>query len=707
MARTEKKFGQLTQPAANTLHEIVPTSSNRRNVLLNVTGRANSFITAITATAPITFNPTSVTTGLASQTGVAITTTGGNPSYYRGIGLNPAKNTFVLIAYNSNQQPGVVGISATGPTSVTTTSASAINYSGQVQWYNADSSFSSNGQLWTASSGSYFLTYPIVVLDDTWAMIYYWGNTGATSDYRTAIFRYNAGGSPTPVGYNASPTSATHQYTGASTWQVAGVWQIRPGTTANGVGMHMWHHAGSGQAIGSSAVGMRIFRGGAQTATAFWATTANSSNQTGTKLANFWQDIEFNAIHNIYAITNPTLTAADSWHGVASSGGTIGTDGILPPAENAKFGFRFVAATSGGTDTAEFLKGAITYPSGTPTTLVPTGVDKPISQMRWSPDGTRLAVMFNRSHSNTVSLSVTSRRIVSNVATLTLNIGNLASHTYVAGDSITVSSVASPFNGTFTVTAVTSNTVSYALTNADIAATSSTGSVSATKTNNLTNSVIAIYTRQNDGSYIETHQSGSTISFSANPLPSGLAWNGESNILAVTGINAGIWLWYFGGTSISRSTVTSASGWTVTAPNPQVTSMTAPTTGANTTITGPTFITPTAQASYLGYNRYPSVVEFLPVAGAVSDLLYIVRDTLGMSDQRDFTSTWQNVNNLGGYSGTATISNYVNTIAQSLPVSSGNVTQLSNIVLESGERLYVEPTVSNAVDAVAYGVEIT
>jgi hypothetical protein len=78
-----------------------------------------------------------------------------------------------------------------------------------------------------------------------------------------------------------------------------------------------------------------------------------------------------------------------------------------------------------------------------------------------------------------------------------------------------------------------------------------------------------------------------------------------------------------------------------------------------------------------------------------------------MSDQRDFTSTWQNVNNLGGYSGTATISNYVNTIAQSLPVSSGNVTQLSNIVLESGERLYVEPTVSNAVDAVAYGVEIT
>jgi len=707
VARTEKKFGQLTQPAANTLHEIVPTSSNRRNVLLNLTARANSFLTVVTATAPITFNPTSVTTGLASQTGVAITTTGGSASYYRGIGLNPAKNTFVYLAHSSNQQPGVVGISATGPTSVVTTSNSAINYGGSNQWYNTDSNFSSNSQLWTSSNGSYFLTWPIVVLDDTWAMMYYWGNTGSVSDYRTAIFRYNAGGSPTPVGYNASPTNAAHQYTGASTWQVAGVWQVRPGTTNNGVGMHMWHHAGSGQAVGSSAVGMRIFRGGSQTATAFWTTTANSSNQTGTKLANFWQDIEFNPIHNIYAISNPTLTAADSWHGVSSSGGTIGTSGILPPAENAKFGFRFVAATAAGTDTAEFLTGAITYPSGTATTLVPTGTDKPISQMRFSPDGTKLAVLFNRAYSNTAGFSVVSRRILNNVARLTLNIGNLSSHTYAVGDSVTVSSVTSPFNGTFTITGVTSDTISYALVNANITETTSTGSVQVTKTDNLTNSVVAIYTRQNNGTYIETHQSGSTISFSPNPLPGGLAWNSQSNILAVTGINGGVWLWYFGGMPIPRSTVTSANGWTVTAPNPQVTSMTAPTTGANTTITGPTFITPTAQASYLGYNRYPSVVEFLPVAGAVSDLLYIVRDTLGMSDQKDFTSTWHNVNNLGGYSGTATISNYINTVAQSLPASSGNVTQLSNIVLEAGERIYIEPTVSNAVDAVAYGVEIS
>ena len=52
-------------------------------------------------------------------------------------------------------------------------------------------------------------------------------------------------------------------------------------------------------------------------------------------------------------------------------------------------------------------------------------------------------------------------------------------------------------------------------------------------------------------------------------------------------------------------------------------------------------------------------------------------------------------------------SNYINTIAQSVPVTLGSVTQLSNIVVEPNERIYLEANTSNAVDIVAYGVEIT
>ena len=70
--------------------------------------------------------------------------------------------------------------------------------------------------------------------------------------------------------------------------------------------------------------------------------------------------------------------------------------------------------------------------------------------------------------------TVANKVLTSNVATLTTS----AAHGYSVGFSITVSGVGSPFDGTFTITAIPSTTTfSYAVTNASVVTSAATGSV--------------------------------------------------------------------------------------------------------------------------------------------------------------------------------------------------------------------------------------
>lgn len=80
------------------------------------------------------------------------------------------------------------------------------------------------------------------------------------------------------------------------------------------------------------------------------------------------------------------------------------------------------------------------------------------------------------------STAITSRSLTSNVATITIG-----THAWVAGDTFTVTAtggtpIAAPFLGTFTVTAVTATTVSYAVTSANVASATVTGTFQASAT---------------------------------------------------------------------------------------------------------------------------------------------------------------------------------------------------------------------------------
>jgi len=76
------------------------------------------------------------------------------------------------------------------------------------------------------------------------------------------------------------------------------------------------------------------------------------------------------------------------------------------------------------------------------------------------------------------TVSVTNKALTSNVATLTTSVA----HGLGVGQVVTVSGVDAVFNGTYTITVVTSTTFSYAKNNADISSAAATGTV--TFTNN-------------------------------------------------------------------------------------------------------------------------------------------------------------------------------------------------------------------------------
>jgi len=72
----------------------------------------------------------------------------------------------------------------------------------------------------------------------------------------------------------------------------------------------------------------------------------------------------------------------------------------------------------------------------------------------------------------TTVLDVTLKALTANVATLTVG-----THTWVIGNTVTVTGVDSTFNGTYVLTAVTGTTISYAKTHANVASGAATGDV--------------------------------------------------------------------------------------------------------------------------------------------------------------------------------------------------------------------------------------
>jgi hypothetical protein len=79
------------------------------------------------------------------------------------------------------------------------------------------------------------------------------------------------------------------------------------------------------------------------------------------------------------------------------------------------------------------------------------------------------------------TFTINNKSLTSNTATLTTS----ATHNLTVGQTVSVSGVDNTFNGTFVVTAVTTNTFSYALVASPVSSTSATGSVTALTVNDI------------------------------------------------------------------------------------------------------------------------------------------------------------------------------------------------------------------------------
>lgn len=99
--------------------------------------------------------------------------------------------------------------------------------------------------------------------------------------------------------------------------------------------------------------------------------------------------------------------------------------------------------------------------------------------------------------------AVTNRELTSDVATLTV-----AAHGYAVGDMVTVKEIPTDtfFNGTFIITAVTTNTFSYALVHADVASTASSGLVYTEA-----DSTDILYALGDESKWLELHSVSNTL----------------------------------------------------------------------------------------------------------------------------------------------------------------------------------------------------
>jgi hypothetical protein len=231
-----------------------------------------------------------------------------------------------------------------------------------------------------------------------------------------------------------------------------------------------------------------------------------------------------------------------------------------------------------------------------------------------------------------------------------------------------------------------------------------------------TNSVAVVYTRQSDGTWLHTASSGSALRYMPNS-PDCMAWSPDGGIIAIaasssTGtvtLNATesyfIDLWAVGGVgAINNSAVTS---WTVASSKyPDLPQYVAPKSGTST-VSAVTINANVITGGSPG-NSYTirSVAPFTTTTGAPPTVVATIGGTSLTSAFRQLQGYVMQGTGTVGTSGQPAV-NYVTSVVNDLSLTQGQTTQVSNIVLGSGERLYVGSSTSDSVDISAHGIEST
>lgn len=606
--RTEKKFGQANQVSWGAPTQLVASSSNRRNIAINISARTSAYVGLATFTsAPIQAGKSSYVSISGADSGSAVLAAA------TGIAVNTSKNKFIAMsaAASANVIVGTIDYtSGNFSTVVNATSTVDLVQVGAGMGLDYHTGSYTNQDSWTP---------PAVFIDDYSVLAYSpEAVTGATStEDRLVGLTIDATGAVTKTLNHYRPADDATSTTGC----YRGVYK-----TQEGYGYSL-DGEGAPTAITSGTVGMgiRTFSGAtiagsaiSQTGTIWWDLDGVAGKTSG-QLLNFFSVLDYNPKYDIFAICSPSTTV-NPWLGAASTGGTgvFASNRPSLPSTIAPAGFRVVTNSGAYAASRYFMDGTTTYPSAPTGITVSASNDSypSVTSLKFSPNGEYLAATY-----------------------------------YSSGNT-------------------------------------------------------AIYVRQSDGSWVHTY----TANNAAAPINSGnpgqVAWSADSTtVFFIT--NSTIATRAIYGFQVAPGTipvagyVTYKNNYTTYAGFPGLMGI----AGAIDcpSITSSTVSVPwTHSGSSVGAALVGSVID----GTGKNMLIGISTESFALGTLTYGLAGFEaNINVAAGTTGAQP--GYINSVMSATKLTSGETIQVSNVVLESGESLYISSSVDGGIDAVAYGVEIS
>jgi hypothetical protein len=604
MPRTEKKFGQANQVSGHGSTEVVASSANRKNILLNITARADSRIGVAT------FNGATAVDGGATYSALgsaaAPVSSDQTSLQVRAFALNSSGTKVFAITNGNTQSVFDITYTSTGASYVRSSHSTstamdqltpqAVDY-GSNQ-YN-DSDMFKNGAVWISSSHILVYTPEVTSATSTEVRLAHLEVASASINVLNTYY------------LPADDASSTLQF-------YRGVYALQDGF---GYALH-----GASQASvtnGEIACGMRVFSSATQSGRVWWDLNGTAGRTAGLA-QNFFSISDYNPTYSVWAFSS-TKDAASPWLGVTATGGAGSLATNLPsmPASAAPAGFRIVANNGTNGSDRKFLDGTISYPSA------PTGITVPneantnpsVAALKFSPNGEHLLVVYS-------------------------------------------------------------------------------------------NNQWAVYSRQENGSWTFTSQ------VTVPEQSAGVPWNASG---------PDSYKWSADGKIIFAVTNGQGTSQTVYAVNAPYSSSTlfdvvGATTFTNTYTTSPGFPVMTGSGGSVVHAGSSSAITSTTISHASGVGLIALGSVISGSRPLLLVATTEDGDLQTGLSDSIwTISpsynvsvgdndvapGYVNTAIADLEISGGSTLQVSGIVLENGESLRVGVADNNAIDVVAYGVEIS
>jgi hypothetical protein len=632
MPRTEKRFGLASQPDASVVTEIVPTASTTRNVLINTTARIPAKISAAIYSGAYSNDTTgnlevislnTVTTLSSGVIGIPVLSTvapfylGRDNVYMQATGTDVQRLTVIDPDTHSVQYEGNLS-----------------TITGNDYW--RDNLNFSNGHKGVINNNplNSALTPQMKMVSSSKAIGIAGADTtsGINKMFDSVSINHTVGSSITESSDGVGDSVWQSPTTSGTGIHSSGVHSLQ-----DGVG-YIFHcgHVFNAIASGFTALGIYIYSNSSNfTKRAFWLLDGTSGKSVDRALSYFIAS-DYDSTNEVFAFSQPSTTTL--WSGISPTSSTSWPAGYALPSEAAPAGFRIVSNSDTAEPDVNFLTGAITYPPAPTGVTLPTAPIQVIS-LKFSPDGTKLAVAYRRDYSGS---------------------GN-------------------------------------------------------------TNSVVVVYTRQNDGTWLHTDSSGPRFPYQPH-TEGAMAWSGDSGTIAIFSTTSSstndvpistvgypVYVWNVSSGSIGFVANSSVTSWTnLSSPFPGLSGYKNPKSGFSTVIS----------VSPKSYNINHSNTVPVKIFGSLhwartsgpgsAGQFIISMQSRAVTASRGESIQAAIITPLGtvGTPGVAA-TNYVTTVISDLELDAGETSQVSNIVLGSGESIVADASVSGALDISAHGVETT